>query len=482
MFEVRERNLPYFNNKPIYFGDELLIDDSVYFIEPDLTTKRRGVANARLGRTIELTEDQIKDRLLEIRKGAVAGTQKNLTKFKKNVKEKGLYNVHIAKSPSQVANIISKQNQKFGLSRIDMNRSNTLRALTPELTKTGFEVIHTYNYAIKSGSVGIYDLTEPEQYWSLDELEFDAKFQSFNRNQKPITYSRELITKATDHQDFIGLVGANVFSASGEILEVQHLYNISSILNHAKQSFIVLTLDKLVGNYQDALYQSRCTAMFGLEQILLDLFDIERLRGTVEGKSDVYGKIKGKNKSKDMRLIQNKSNNKRKSWKSKNEYFDQYQPPEDLHIIILDDARSKFIGTKSEDLLYCIGCRRCGLHCPRVRVGKQKPITVKDLSMVSFTLTARELIMDGYLYGLEKVLDEGLFDCSLCRSCSNICPVGIDLAEYLLKLREDCQKKDLFAEPHKRIRKNIQDTGTAYGSDYVMKRDSKSSGKPRGRD
>jgi len=202
---------------------------------------------------------------------------------------------------------------------------------------------------------------------------------------------------------------------------------------------------------------------------LLDLFDIERLRGIVEGKPGKNPK-KSKNDSA-------KKGKKSTSWDAKSEYFDRYTPPENLHVIILDDARTKFIGTKREDLLYCIGCRRCGLHCPRVRVGKQKPKSVKDLSMVSFTLTARELIMDGYLYDLETVLDEGLFDCTLCRSCSNICPVGIDLADYLLKLREDCQKKDLFAEPHKRIRKNIKTTGTAYGVEHSIKTESKKFGR-----
>ncbi len=445
--------------------------DSIHFIEPDLTTKRRGVAHARLGKVKEITEQEIEERLLELRKGAVAGTNKNLNKFKKNVKDYGLFNIYIAKTPADVAKYIVKQNQRLGLTRVDMNRSNTLRAITPELTKAGFEVLHTYNYAIKSGSVGIYDITEPAQYWSLGELEFDAKFQSFNRNQRPSSYSKELITKATDDREFIGLVGANVFSATGEILEVQHLYNISSIFNHAKQSFIVLTLDKLVKNYPDALFQARCTAMFGFEQILLDLFDIERLRNIVEEGSAV----KQKNNS------TSKKPKKLDGWKGKSDLFDSYHLPENLHVIILDDSRTKLIGTNSEDLLYCIGCRRCGLHCPRVRVGKQKPMTVKDLAMVSFTLTARELIMDGKLYGLEHVVNEGLFDCSLCRSCSNICPVGIDLTEYILKLREECQKKDLFSEPHKRIRKNIQTTGTAYGSEYVIKQGKEGSVKPRGR-
>ncbi len=433
----------------------------IHFIEPELNSKRRGVANARLGKMSELTEDEIKDKLLALRKRAVLNTRKNLKLFKKNINEKDFYNIYFAKTTADVIKYISKQNQSFGLTRIDMNRSNTLRALIPELTNAGFELVHTYNYAIKSGSVGIYDITEPAYYWSLGELELCAKFQTFNRNRQPITYSRHLITKATDNREFIGLVGANVFSASGEILEVQHLYNISSILNHAKQSFIVLTLDKLMDSYQDALFQARCTAMFGLDQILLDLFDIERLRGFVESGSGVKPNKKIRDKI--------KKSQQKKSWEAKSEYFEIYQPPENLHVIILDDARYKFIGTKSEDLLYCIGCRRCGLHCPRVRVGKQDPTKIQDLAQVSFTLTARELVMDGLLYGLERVVEEGLFHCSLCRSCSNICPVDIDLTDYILKLREECQEKDLFAEPHKRIRKNILELGTAYGSDYSMK-------------
>ena len=455
--------------------------DCIHFIEPDLTTKRRGVAKTRLGKVKKLTESEISDELLTLRKRAVSNTNNNLKSFQKNIKDQGLYNLFIAKTPIDIVKYITKQNQQIGtgtrnLKRVDMNRSNTLRGIIPELTRAGFEILHTYNYAIKSGNVGIYDITEPAQYWSLDQLEPDIKFDSFNRNLQPLAYSRNLITKATDDRDLIGLVGANVFSTTGEILEVQHLYNISSILNHAKLSFIILTLDKLVESYQDALFQARCTAMYGLEQILLDLFDIERLRGIVEVENSAK---KAKDKSK-RKMTTNRKTTRKSDWKAKSELFESFEIPENIHVIILDDARKKFIGTKSEDLLYCIGCRRCGLHCPRVRVGKQEATTVKDLSMVSFTLTARELIMDGYLYGLERVVSEGLFDCSLCRSCSNICPVGIDLAEYILKLREECQKKDIFSEPHKRIRKNIREIGTAYGADYVITKNKKSTGTAKG--
>ena len=151
------------------------------------------------------------------------------------------------------------------------------------------------------------------------------------------------------------------------------------------------------------------------------------------------------------------------------DYWDiPYKPPENLHVIILDDPRRDLLGSKREDLLYCINCRRCGLYCPRIRAGSQTNERKASAQTLS-RLTARELLMDGFLYGPERAIEDGLFDCTLCRSCSNICPVDIDLTEYLLDLRETCQKKELFTEPHKRIKNNILDLGNAYGSDYTMK-------------
>lgn len=412
----------------------------LYFIEPQIVTKRQGVIEKRFGKSTK-TLEEILDKLIEVRKNSVKTISNNLRTFKKSVNENRQLTLNIVKTPSQAVKFIIKQCKKTGLKRIDLNKSNTLRVLEPELVHNGFELVHTYNFATSSGNLGIFNNLELGNYWTLRELELENTFQSFNLNRNPMAYSRGLITKATDKKDFIGLLGANVFTATGEIFSVQHLYNITSILIHAKQSFLILTLDKLVSNYEDALFQARCTAMYGLEQIILDLFDEER----------------GQNKSKFRKL-------KKEKQKKQNDVDNNYQiykPPKNLHIIILDDSRLNMLGSKHEDLLYCIGCRKCGLHCPRVRAGHQEPLVKK--------ITARELLMDGYLYGPKTAIESGLFDCTLCKSCTTMCPLGIELTDHLLDLRERCQKSDLFSEPHKRIRNNILEVGNAYGSDYTYK-------------
>ena len=434
---------------------------SIKFIEPNIPSKRKGVAYKRLGKE-DITAEEIQEHLIELRKNAVKNTKKNLNAFKKNINQNKNLTLFTAKTPKEVVKYIKDQTTGLGITRVDMNRSNTLRAIKPELINQGFKVVHTYNHALKSGSLGEFGYSEPGQYWTLGQLELENKFLSFNENKRPKAYTRELIDRATGKGEFIGLVGANVIAATGELLAVQHLRNITSIFTHAKKAFIVITLDKLVNDYEQALFQARCAAMYGLEQIILDSFDVERLRGELETRT---GAQKTREKAEKK---QNKS--KSTQWKSlKDTYYELFKPPENLQIIVLDDGRDKLIGSENEDLLYCMVCRKCGLLCPRVRIGKQKPNTVDDLAEITFTLTARELLMDGLLYGPEVAIEEGLFDCSLCRSCSNICPVGIDLTEHLQVLRQECQKKDLFSKPHKRIRKNILQVGNAYGTEYTIK-------------
>jgi L-lactate utilization protein LutB len=445
----------------------------IHFIEPNLTSKRLGVIDKRLGKP-ELKLLELQERLFELRKNSVKNTQKNLRKFTSHVRKIENMSLHIDKSPSEAIQYISDMSSEIGLNRIDISRSNTVRGLEPHLLQAGFEVLHTYDYATNSGNLGVFANLAPGYYWSLQGLELENSFQSFNINPEPLAYSRKLISKATSGQDFLGLVSANVFSATGEILIVQHLYNISSILTHAKQSFIVLTLDKLVENYPDALFQARCTAMYGLEQIILDLFDLERCKDKSEALADM-------NKGKTSR---EKSNKLRKGTqlpkRDAKTNYEQYVPPEGLHIIILDDLRKDLYGSKQEDLLYCIGCRRCAQLCPRVRgSGCQEQKAAAVSVSTTSSLTARELLMDGHLLGTQKAVDEGLFDCTLCRSCSNICPVDIELADHLLALRERCQKDDLFTAPHKRIRDNILNVGNAYGNEHATKKAIKA--KSRGR-
>ena len=445
----------------IKIGDILSSNDvgPIYFIEPELASKRKGVIDKRLGKA-EMVSSKLEEQLLDIRKEAVRNTQKNLKIFKSHIKNKNMFPLHMAETPEDVIKYIINQSKRFKpqLRKIAVNHSNTIRNLKPELIRNGFDLWHTYEHAVESGTLGKFSDSTPGQYWTLRNLELNNTFSTFNLNMNPRVYTKEILTGTKADHDFIGLIGANVFTATGKIISVQHMYNISSILSHAKLTFVVLTVDKLVESFADAMFQARCAAMYGLEQIILDLFDVQRIRGKDE--------IKGKGKSQNAIGV----GNSRKKMELSEDNYQVYKPPQNLQVILLDDSRSEFIGSKREELLYCISCRRCGLHCPRIRSGADKDgDTKKNIEPGTSLLTAHELLMDGFLYGPKLAIERGLFDCTLCRFCSNICPVGIDLTSHLLDLRERCQGDDLFAEPHKRIRNNILEVGTAYGSEYSMK-------------
>lgn len=423
----------------------------IYFIEPELASKQKGVIEKRFGKIDAKTYSEPKEKLLDMRKFSISNLQNNLSIFKRYIRDKELFSFFNAKSTSEAVNYIISQTKRLNsqLHTVAVNHSNTVRTLVPELRQNGFEIVDTYNHLVTSGTLGLFTDTNPGNYWTLRNLELENTYSSFNINQNPKIYSSEIIKDVIKGQDFLGVIGANVFSTTGKILAVQHLNNISSILSKAKITFIVVTVDKLVESFVDALFQARCTAMYGLQQIILDLFDSEL--GDTNNVEQVRKKGKG--------LI--------KEQLGTENLLEQYTQPENLYVILLDDSRIELIGTKQEELLYCIGCRRCGLLCPRLRASKKNK-NLKESSILTGN-TARELLLNGYLAGPKRAISDGLFECTLCKSCSELCPVGIDLTGHLQLLRERCQDDDLFAEPHKRIRKNISETGNAYGTEHTIK-------------
>ena len=199
----------------------------MHFIEPVLPIKRQGIIAKRFGKDSP-TADELTDRLLALRKRAVKDAQQNMRAFKRTVKENDTIKMHITRTPAGAVEYIASQSKDLGLARLGMNRSNTLRVLEPELVKSGFEPVPTYEHTIESGVLGTFDHLGLGNYWTLPDLELENNFQSFHLNDRPMVYSRELFNSTMGGQDFIGLIGANVFASTGEVMAVQHLNNISS--------------------------------------------------------------------------------------------------------------------------------------------------------------------------------------------------------------------------------------------------------------
>jgi L-lactate dehydrogenase complex protein LldF len=103
--------------------------------------------------------------------------------------------------------------------------------------------------------------------------------------------------------------------------------------------------------------------------------------------------------------------------------------PREVHIILLDNGRSRLVGTQYEEVLQCIRCGACLNACPVYQeVGGH---TYRN--PYSGPIGA---VLVPLLFGLKE--NEALpHASSLCGACLEVCPVRIDLPRMLLAMRAE---------------------------------------------
>jgi len=102
--------------------------------------------------------------------------------------------------------------------------------------------------------------------------------------------------------------------------------------------------------------------------------------------------------------------------------------PEHFHLVIVDNGRSKMLGTQFQSALHCIRCAACINVCPVYRhIGGHAYGSIYP-GPIGAVITP---ILDGY----EDHADLP-YASSLCAACTEACPVKIPLHELLIKHRE----------------------------------------------
>jgi L-lactate dehydrogenase complex protein LldF len=117
-------------------------------------------------------------------------------------------------------------------------------------------------------------------------------------------------------------------------------------------------------------------------------------------------------------------------------HADDPDGPDEVHIVLLDNGRSRLLDTKYEEVLQCVRCGACLNVCPVYReVGGhtyRSPYTGPIGAVVS-----------PLLFGLESY--EALPQASsLCGACLDVCPARIDLPRMLLELRADLVEQGIL--------------------------------------
>ncbi len=102
--------------------------------------------------------------------------------------------------------------------------------------------------------------------------------------------------------------------------------------------------------------------------------------------------------------------------------------PEEFHLVILDNGRSKALASEMAEILYCIRCGACLNACPVYReIGGHAYGSVYP-GPIGSVLTPTIDQIDPW-----QALPHAS---TLCGACKEACPVRIDIPRMLLKLRE----------------------------------------------
>lgn len=110
--------------------------------------------------------------------------------------------------------------------------------------------------------------------------------------------------------------------------------------------------------------------------------------------------------------------------------LDEPDGPQSFHLVLLDNGRSKILGSEYVEALYCIRCGACLNTCPVYSEIGGHAYGATYPGPIGAVLTP---LLDG-LDAQNRWLPQAS---SLCGACQEVCPVRIPLPDYLLNLRRD---------------------------------------------
>lgn len=114
-------------------------------------------------------------------------------------------------------------------------------------------------------------------------------------------------------------------------------------------------------------------------------------------------------------------------------HFHKPKPGQQLHIVIVDNGRSRILGKPDfKNSLKCIRCAACFNTCPVYRRSGGYSYHASVAGPIGSILNPN---FDS------KAFADLPFASSLCGSCSNVCPVKIDIHDQLWKWRQEITKQ-----------------------------------------
>ena len=139
---------------------------------------------------------------------------------------------------------------------------------------------------------------------------------------------------------------------------------------------------------------------------------------------------------------------------------DETDGPEEFHLVIVDNGRSKILGTEFQSVLQCIRCAACVNACPVYRhVGGHSYGSIYS-GPIGAVLTP---LLGGY-----DDFKELPYASTLCGACTEVCPVKIPLHELLHKHRQKIVEQEGKAPISERLLMKAFGIGASTSSLFNM--------------
>ncbi len=404
----------------------------VLLMEPVSYSKRRRYSEILMEpkRRLQPTLEDVKQRLKEIRNYSLAHLDELVSQLTASLAAYPEVEIAFAQDARQAVETIRGI---AGGGKIAINKSAVIGSeLMPTLVASGYNVIESY-----------YDEFEPfdnrsSEYWQLPVMTFESRFQSFER-PVDLTVLRSGSIQKNGTKDFLGLLGVNAISAQGTVLMLQHMHNISKVFEQARELILVASLDKIVKSLDDAIFQTKCMAIFGSEALPLTLGGKAKQESSID---ELPFKIPPE------------------------------QTPSKIHLVLLDNGRSQILRSTYKELLACIDCQACNGACPAYL--SDKPLTPSelplkfrrdlleigtDLSELGGDIEIHSAALGTPFISVEAEKDE-IWDCTACGNCNEVCPVGVKHADTIEALRgRMVMEKAVMPSTVSRTLRSIEDRG-----------------------
>nr|MDO8075821.1 LUD domain-containing protein [Candidatus Freyarchaeota archaeon] len=370
---------------------------------------------------------KLSEKYRKIKEYSIANLDELVKTAKENL-EKNDCQVFLAKTAEDAKNYVLEETE--GVDLITKSKSTTAKecGIVKALEERGVTIIET--------DLGdrIIQLTGEEPSLPVGpgvHVPLDKVAEAFSRDVgykvepdfDPIRIAARANMREKMLQGKVCLTGANAIGAEDGIIGlIENEGNISLITRLADKHIAVAGIDKIVPDWESAT-----TIIKSMEAYL-----------------DICGSytsfIKGPSRTADLQGINVLG----------------MHGAQEVHVVLVDDWRTRAKNAGFEELLYCTNCSACFFACTAVLSG--------GLAYGSDVVKgAIGILRSAFSEGIEAAVRNGLFMCNGCRACVELCPGRIDTPGMIERLRAVAVEQGYGVPAHLRVSENISKYENPFG-------------------